>query len=116
MNYQKTLDALKKSWSEESSSKYELENPSKGQCSVTAIVIQRKFGGNILKTKINDTWHYYNQISNSIYDFTFEQFEIEVEYENKISSVEDALTDCNKSQVAALWARFNKTIGKNELG
>lgn len=110
MNYKKTLEALKKSWSAESSSKYELENASKGQCSVTAIVIQRKFGGEILKTKINDNWHYYNQISNSIYDFTSEQFDVEVAYENKKSSVEEALTDCNTSQVAALWSRFNKIL------
>ena len=113
MNYKTILEVLKKSWSEESSSKYEAGNPSKGQCSVTAIVIQRKFGGNILKTKINGNWHYYNQISNLIYDFTFEQFEFEIEYESKISSLEDALTDCNLSQVAALWTRFNKIIKMN---
>ena len=113
MNYEKTLKALKQSWSKESSSKYETENPAKGQCSVTAIVIQRIYGGEILKTKINDCWHFYNKIENCIYDFTSEQFAEEVEYINEISSKEEALADCTESQVVALWASLNKTIEEN---
>jgi hypothetical protein len=113
MNYEKLLTTLKKCWSKESSSKYERENPAKGQCSATAIVIQRKYGGEILKTKINGSWHFYNQIENFIYDFTSEQFAEKVEYINEKSSKEEALADCTEAQVAALWARLNKTIDEN---
>lgn len=115
MNYDKIVRALKKSWCKESSSKYEIENPSKGQCSVTAIVIQRIFGGEILKTNVNGSWHFYNKIDNSVFDFTAEQFADEVEYMNESSSAEEALTDCNESQVAALFGKSKNALEENEI-
>ena len=108
MNYEKILSALQKSWCLESSSIYDKKNPSIGQCSVTAIVLQREFGGIILKTKTNGIWHYYNNINGDIYDFTSCQFSEKIQYQNITSSVEEALTDCTESQVAALTSRFKK--------
>ena len=108
MNYEKALSALQKSWRLESSSIYDKKNPSIGQCSVTAIVLQREFGGIILKTQTNGIWHYYNNINGDIYDFTSCQFSEKIQYQNITSSVEEALTDCTESQVAALTSRFKK--------
>ena len=45
-------EALIKSWSIETSSKWTIENPAKGQCGVTALVVQDICGGKIIKTKI----------------------------------------------------------------
>ena len=108
MNYKKTLSALKKSWCLESSSIYDKKNPSIGQCSVTAIVLQREFGGIILKTQTNGVWHYYNKINDEVYDFTSSQFSEKIQYQNITNSAEDALTDCTELQVAALTSKFKK--------
>lgn len=44
-------EALIKSWSIETSSKWTSENPAKGQCGVTALVVQDIYGGKIKKKK-----------------------------------------------------------------
>lgn len=113
MNFDKTLSALNESWCIESSSRYEKENPAKGQCSVTAIVVQRMFGGDILKTKFQNCWHFYNRIENSVIDFTSQQFDEAIVYTNVKSSAHEALTDCTELQVAALWRRFKTSLNKN---
>ncbi|HEV2899718.1 MAG TPA: hypothetical protein VGX71_18140 [Pseudaminobacter sp.] len=45
------FEKLKTAWSKESSGSWSAENPAKGQCSVTSLVVQDLFGGSILKTK-----------------------------------------------------------------
>lgn len=43
------LNALSKTWSLKSSSKWSLDNPAKGQCGVTSLVVNEIFCGEILK-------------------------------------------------------------------
>ena len=50
------------------------ENPASGQCNVTAAVIYDLFGGEILRTRLPDVWHYYNRIDGQRVDFTDSQF------------------------------------------
>ena len=114
IDYDHILESLRNSWSIESSSRYCKNNPACGQCSVTSIVIQRKYGGKVLKTKVEGRWHFYNQIDNSVYDFTKEQFQKEIEYSNEASSIEEALTDCTIEQLEALWRLFSKRVERNE--
>jgi len=71
-------EALIKSWSIETSSKWTIENPAKGQCGVTALVVQDIYGGKITKTKIGEVWHFYNLIDGKVFDFTETQFNEEV--------------------------------------
>lgn len=110
INRDRINEILRECWSEESSTKFEAGNPSKGQCSVTSIIINRAFGGDILKTRINDCWHYYNRIGDTTYDFTQDQFKFEIEYLDQRSSVEEALTDCTLEQVDSLWGRFSIAV------
>jgi hypothetical protein len=42
--------ALFQAWSLESSSKWIANNPAAGQCGVTALVVQDRLGGDILRT------------------------------------------------------------------
>jgi hypothetical protein len=58
-----------KVWSIESSSKWSSQNPANGQCGVTALVVNDLFGGEILKTKTPEGWHYYNKIDGIRCDF-----------------------------------------------
>jgi hypothetical protein len=63
-------DALYKSWSLESSSKWTRENPANGQCGVTSLVVNDLLGGEIVKTKCVGGWHFYNKLNGICYDFT----------------------------------------------
>ena len=44
-------EALIRSWSIETSSKWTIENPAKGQCGVTALVVQDICGGKLKRQK-----------------------------------------------------------------
>lgn len=68
--------ALLKSWSLESSSKWSNDNPARGQCGVTALVINDLLGGEIRKTKLPDGWHFYNIIDGNRLDFMLRNLKI----------------------------------------
>ncbi len=67
-------DALVKAWSLETAVQWTEENPASGQCNVTAAVIFDLFGGEILRTRLPEVWHYYNRIDGARYDLTDSQF------------------------------------------
>ena len=67
-------DVLLNSWSLESSSKWSEDNPAKGQCGVTALVVNDIMGGKIKKTKLPSGWHFYNVLNGKRCDFTDSQF------------------------------------------
>lgn len=74
--------ALKDSWCLETSStpsEWSEENPSRGQCAVTALVLQDYLGGKIVQSDV--TWpdgtvesHYFNSIGGRQLDLTRQQF------------------------------------------
>lgn len=101
---------LRESWSIESSSKWTKENPAKGQCSVTAVVVYQYFGGNILKTDVDGNWHFYNKINGVVCDFTSEQFTEKIEYSDIISSIEDAEKSYTPDQLNHLLKSFGSKI------
>ena len=92
------LSVLFKAWSIESSSQWTIKNPAKGQCGVTALIVNDYFGGEILKTLVSNRWHFYNQIDGITYDFTASQFTNLLEYQDFPSSRLEAFTDTNNSQ------------------
>lgn len=72
---------LRKCWTKETCghSEWTPENPSRGQCFVTALVVQDYFGGEILITLVNTPgstgYHWYNRLpSGEEIDFTKGQF------------------------------------------
>lgn len=94
---------LFQSWSLQSSSKWSAENPAKGQCGVTALVVHDILGGEIKKTKLPDGWHFYNVINGERYDFTASQFEEgAVVYMDVPSDREEAYADTNELQYTYL--------------
>jgi hypothetical protein len=75
--------SLKKQWSK--------DNPSVGQCAITALIVNDYFGGKIMRCMSLSGSHYYNLIDDKIVDLTVEQFlgeiplykegtEVEMEY------------------------------------
>jgi hypothetical protein len=93
---------LEKAWSIESSSKWSLHNPAKGQCGVTALVVQDILQGEIMKTQTPEGWHFYNFIDGKRVDFTESQFSQPISYMDVESSRKEALMDTNMSQYSYL--------------
>ncbi|EDZ51692.1 TPA: hypothetical protein QCR58_005134 [Bacillus cereus] len=103
-------EALIKSWSIETSSKWTIENPAKGQCGVTALVVQDICGGEIKKTKIGEVWHFYNFIDGQRFDFTEAQFNENPNYLDVESNREEAFADTNEKQYSILKGKITKEL------
>ncbi|MBM7621156.1 hypothetical protein JOC95_003029 [Bacillus tianshenii] len=101
----KLSDALFASWSTDSSTKWTENNPAKGQCGVSALVVNNFYGGRILKTKLEEGWHFYNHIDGERFDFTESQFCHPIVYDDIVSSRAEAMKDTNEEQYSNLWRR-----------
>jgi hypothetical protein len=104
-------EVLCKAWFLSSSSLWTEENPARGQCGVTALVVNDLCGGEILKTETPGGWHFYNRLDGERIDFTASQFGAPIHYADIPSSREEAFADTNaeqygylKEQVARLLA------------
>ena len=76
---------IKKAWTKETAHpayqpKWSSNNPSIGQCLVTALFIQELKGGKIASCKVGNYSHFVNIINGQIEDYTAEQFKIPVNY------------------------------------
>ncbi|QED46974.1 YunG family protein [Cytobacillus dafuensis] len=98
LQIEQIMNALSKSWSLESSSKWSKDNPAKGQCGVTTLVVNDILGGEIKKTKLPDGWHFYNIINGKRYDLTASQFGEDILYMDIPSNREEAYKDTNDKQ------------------
>ena len=96
-------------WSRLMSSVWSPETASRGQCGVTALVLQDQFGGEILKTRVGQSWHFYNRIAGLRLDATADQCSAPVEYLDILSSREEAFTDTTQAQYEELSRRFAAT-------
>ena len=93
---------LRGDWSE--------ENPTLGQCSITAFLVQELFGGTVYGVPLPDgNFHCWNEIGPYRFDLTSEQFGAEkLCYENNpVQSREQHLSDADKrARFELLRARF----------
>ena len=87
MKLEELESKLKKSWSKDTCSPglkndWCSDNPSMGQCAITALVVNDFLGGKIMRCMASTGSHYYNLIDNEIVDLTVSQFLGEIpEYE-----------------------------------
>jgi hypothetical protein len=102
------LAQLRSAWSRATSSKWTPANPACGQCSVTALVFQERFGGEILKTYVEGAAHFYNRVDGQRVDLTASQFAALPVYMDLPSSREEALADTTPRQYARLAAAMSK--------
>ena len=70
---------LRKAWCRETAhpsyrDKWSEDKPSAGQCLVTALVVQDKYGGDIYSCRVGNNSHFVNIIDERIVDKTAEQF------------------------------------------
>lgn len=108
INFEEVERILLKCWSIKTSSKWTINNPYKGQCSVTSLVINDVFGGRILKTRIDGRWHFYNLIDGKRLDFTSKQFDFEINYQDIESNRDEAFSDSSSDQYQHLSCAFKE--------
>ena len=99
-------------WSTRTSSLWSPESPARGQCGVTALVLQDHFGGEILKTPVGPSWHFYNRIGEVRLDATAGQFPAPVGYLDLLSSREEAFADTNRAQYEELSRSFAAALSR----
>ena len=87
----KVAAALLGAWSPATSGGWLDESPARGQCSVTALLLNESFGGDILKTPLPEGTHFYNRIGGERVDLTDKQFEAPITYLDLTSGRDEAL-------------------------
>ncbi|MCF3642119.1 hypothetical protein LXM94_19305 [Rhizobium sp. TRM95111] len=105
--------AIAHGWSSETSSKWRLDNPALGQCSVTALVAQEIAGGAILKTAVGSAWHFYNEIDGRRIDFSESQFDGPIVYDDLATDREEAFADTSARQHETLLRRVRLTLARD---
>lgn len=66
-------NALQRTWALDESPGWKPDNPAKGQSSLISKLVYDIFGGEILKTPKNKSWHFYNRINGEIIDFSISE-------------------------------------------
>lgn len=100
--------ALLGSWSIETSGNWLPDNPARGQCNVTALLINELFGGELLKTPLPEGDHFYNRIDGERIDLTASQFDGHIDYLDITSSRHEALAGTSMAKYESLRAAFAK--------
>jgi hypothetical protein len=122
----KVRRALEASWSEKTSYCYNpsLAPVSYGQCAATAIVVQERYGGEILRSEITRSdgkklRHFYNRIDGQRLDFTADQLEMRehwsmAEYLDIPSSAAEAETELVSGQLDEMRRAFRRAIERED--
>lgn len=108
--------ALEASWGPGSSTLWTPERPVAGHCGVSILVASDHLGGEILKTRFGDIWHFYNRIDGERVDFTDSQFEAAIAYSDIPSNRDEAFADTNAEQYRCLGAAVARYLGKQPSG
>jgi hypothetical protein len=98
--------------------KWNEENPSIGQCAITALIVNDFFGGKIMRCMSPTGSHYYNDLDGSIVDLTVEQFQGEMpDYEHGEERTREYLLGNNdtKSRYLLLKDNLDKNINRKEV-
>lgn len=111
---EKLKDALLASWSGSSSTLWSEGNPARGQCGVTALVVNDILGGEIVKTRYEQLWHFYNVIDGKPIDFTESQFDAPIVYDNRVSDRDEALADTSSRQYGYLKSAVQRHLAETE--
>jgi hypothetical protein len=103
--------AISQVWSGETSSPtdaWSQSNPAQNHCSITSLVVQDHFGGEILTTKTSGGTHFYNLVDGKKWDLTVSQFAEPVPYDDTPSSRDAALADTTEKKYELLTSRLKQ--------
>ncbi|WP_205598099.1 hypothetical protein [Caulobacter sp. 17J65-9] len=82
------------------------DTPARNHCSVTSLIVQDCFGGEILTTRTVGGTHFYNLIEGTRWDLTVSQFGEPIPYEDTPSSRAAALADTSEDKYRLLVERL----------
>ena len=104
---------LRALWSAETASppeSWSAENPAKNHCSVTALIVQDHFGGDILATKTVGGTHFYNRIDGTRWDLTVSQFAEPIPFDDIPSSRDAAMRDTTPEKYQIITQRLQASL------
>ncbi|WP_233804752.1 YunG family protein [Paraburkholderia sp. HP33-1] len=107
--------ALARVWSTDTSSPihvWSATNPALNHCSVTALIAQDYFGGEILTTHTSGGTHFYNLIEGKRWDLTISQFAEPIPFDDTRSSREAAFADTSRQKYEMLKSRLAESLLK----
>lgn len=87
-------------------------NPAQNHCSVTALIVQDYFGGEILTTRTAGGTHFYNLIDGRKWDLTASQFREPIPYEDTPSARDAAFSDTSKQKYDLLLSRLTEASSR----
>ncbi|WP_286540755.1 YunG family protein [Variovorax fucosicus] len=105
--------AISRIWSADTSSPtgaWSPSNPAQNHCSITSLIVQDHFGGEILSTKTSGGTHFYNLVDGAKWDLTVSQFAEPVPYDDTVTSREAALADTSDEKYALIKTRLEQAI------
>lgn len=105
--------AISRVWAADTSSPtgaWSHTNPAQNHCSVTSLVVQDCFGGEILSTKTSGGTHFYNSIDGVKWDLTVSQFSEPIPYDDTRSSREAALADTSSEKYMLIKRRLASSL------
>ena len=82
-------DLLVKAWDIDTS----LDNTNNilGQMVPTVLVVQDMIGGDIIRTQIDEQWHFYNMLEGERYDYISDAMGEKIDYEDILTDRDDLL-------------------------
>lgn len=115
---EKFIKAIEKSWGKDTAYRkdapfWTTENPARGQCAITALIVNEYYGGQIYSgVSDNGIYHYWNVIRGEKVDLTEKQFETKLTFNNITKWDRDALlaTGDVLERYSILKERFAKNI------
>ena len=92
-------------------------NPAKNHCSVTSLIVQDHFGGEILSTRTPGGTHFHNLVDGARWDLTVSQFAEPVPYDDAATSRAAALASGLRKPFSALpSARYGQNRKRRSSG
>jgi hypothetical protein len=107
------FNAIREVWAADTASppsSWSVDNPAKNHCSVTSLVVQDLFGGDILCTKTVGGTHFYNRINGSKWDLTVSQFAAPIPYDDVPATRAEALADTSERKYLLLSERLQHRL------
>lgn len=107
--------SIRSVWSGETASPpqgWSCSNPARNHCSVTALIVQDYFGGEILTTKTTGGTHYYNLINGQRWDLTISQFAEPIAFDDRRSSREAAMKDTTPDKYRLITERLASLLSR----
>lgn len=115
---QDLYDLLKLCWNKETcaprmAEDWTSENPSLGQCSITAFLVQDIFGGEVYGVDLKDgNYHCFNVIDGHIYDLTSAQFDHLLDY--TLEHKQEREVHFQKKEKEERYQKLKKSLAKKE--